>query len=81
MLETGIVAGGLFTASLSIALDACEFFELNSTEANFQARRIAKMIAIHWKQALKEEGATPHEVRDYTDAFEHDDASKVRSLS
>ncbi len=79
-LETGIVTGGVFDASLAIALDACEFFELNLPDARLEACRIANVVADNWKQAMKDEGATSDDVRFYADAFEHDDAVFARGL-
>ncbi len=77
VLETGIIQGGPFDASLDIALDAAEFFELTLTDAKQQASEMAKIIAANWKQALRAEGASPDEIRIYADAFEHDEAEKA----
>jgi len=46
--ETGIVTGGVFDASLTIALNACEFFELNLPDARLEACRIANVTADNW---------------------------------
>ena len=80
VLETGIINGGTFDASLELALDACEFFELKLTDAMQQASKMAHMIATGWKQALRNEGASPDEVQIYIDAFEHLEAEKALGL-
>jgi len=79
--ETGIIQGGAFDASLDIAIEACEFFDLVSSEARQQANSIAKTIAGNWKEALRAEGATVVDVKNYTAAFEHADAVKALSLT
>lgn len=77
ILEIAIVKGGSFDASLDIALEACEFFELKLADARQQASRMAETIASNWKQALRAEGASPGDVRTYADAFEHTEAEKA----
>lgn len=79
VLETGIARGGSFEASIDLALDACGFFGVTSTDARQRVRRMAGTIADNWKQLLRAEGATLDDVRTYADAFEHSDAEKARS--
>jgi len=76
-LETGIIQGGSFDASFDSALEAAEFFDLTPADARLQASRMAETIANNWKQALRTEGASPDEVRNYADAFEHTEAEKA----
>ncbi|MEP3329125.1 type II toxin-antitoxin system HipA family toxin [Sedimentitalea sp.] len=80
VLETGIVQGGSFDASLGIALDACEFFDLSLTEARRFALRMAQTITNNWKQALRDQRSSSDEVRIYSDAFEHREAEEALSL-
>ncbi len=80
VLETGIVRGGSFDASLDIALEACVFFELTPQEAERSAKTMAETLQKHWKQALRHEGASPGDVGVYADAFEHAEADKALSL-
>ncbi|MEM6411553.1 MAG: type II toxin-antitoxin system HipA family toxin, partial [Pseudomonadota bacterium] len=80
VLETGIIQGGSFDASLEIALEACEFFEVKRESAEAQISEMAKTIAEGWRQALRDQGSSADEVRVYTDAFEHDEATKARRL-
>ncbi|WP_299959412.1 type II toxin-antitoxin system HipA family toxin [uncultured Roseobacter sp.] len=80
VLETGIIQGGSFEASLEIALDACEFFDLTPLVAKQQARKLAEIIASNWKQTLREEGASGEDIRLYAYAFEHTEAKKAQEL-
>ncbi len=77
VLETGIIQGGSFDASLDIALEAAELFDLEPTEARQQASEMAKTIAANWKQALRAEGASTTDIKTYTGAFEHDEIEKA----
>jgi serine/threonine-protein kinase HipA len=77
ILETGIIQGGSFDASLDIALEACEFFELTPADARQQAFQMAETIANNWKQALRDEGASSDDLRTYADAFEHTESQKA----
>ncbi len=81
VLETGIIQGGSFDASLDIALEACEFFDLTSADARQQAFHMAKMIVSNWKQALRDEGASSDDLQTYADAFEHTESRKALRLN
>jgi len=81
VLETGIIRDGSFDASLDIALEACVFFELSSTDARQQAASMARTIAGTWLDALRREGVTPEDIRNYRDAFEHVEAERARRLT
>ena len=72
--------GGSFDASLDIALEACVFFELTPQEAPRTAKKMAETLANNWKQALRNEGASPGDIGVYADAFEHAEADKALSL-
>ena len=80
VLETGIVRGGSFEASLDVALEASVFFELTPQEAERNAKTMAETLQKNWKQALRYEGASPGDVGVYADAFEHGEAEKALSL-
>ena len=81
VLETGIVQGGSFDASLDIALEVCPFFDLDPADARQQAFQMAETIANNWKRALRDEGASPDDLRIYADAFEHPETENVLNLS
>jgi len=71
VLETGIIQGGSFEASLKIALEACEFFDVEVEEGKRFAHEMAEVITGRWKDALRDEGTSPEDVRGYANAFEH----------
>jgi len=48
VLETGIIQGGSFNASLEIAFEAAEFFDLTADEARLQVSKMAKTISTNW---------------------------------
>lgn len=80
VLETGIIQGGSFDASLDIALEACPFFELTPAEAGQHAFRMARTIANDWKQAMRDEGVSSGDLRSYASAFEHDSMERALRL-
>ena len=80
VLETSIIQGGSFDASLDTALEACEFFDVKPEVARQQAHEMAKTVAGSWKQFLREEGASGDDIRLYTEAFEHAAAEKALSI-
>ena len=80
VLETGIVRGGSFDASLEIALEACEFFDLKRENAKAQASAMAQMIAEGWKQAMRVAGCTSDDVHNYANAFQHDESHRALAI-
>ena len=80
ILETGIMQGGSFDASLEIALDACEFFDLVPEEARRIALEMATTIATNWRQALRQEGCSAADIAYYTEAFEHRESELALAL-
>ena len=80
VLATGIIQGGSFEASLDLALDASEFFDIESAAARQEAHRMARIVAGNWKQVLREEGASSDEIRGYAEAFEHAEAERAMGL-
>lgn len=80
ILETGIVQGGSFAASLEIALEACEFFDVKVENAKADVSEMAKIISKSWKQALRSEGCTSDEVQNYADAFQHEEVNRALAV-
>lgn len=80
VLETSVVSGESFDASMRVALDACQFFEFKPAIARREARGMAETIADNWKRMLKQEGVSASDVRGYADAFEHDEALAAMTL-
>ena len=75
VLETGIIHGGPFDASLEIALEACEFFDVKRDKARQIARDMATTLSVNWRRAMQQEGMTGNEVRFYQDALEHSESA------
>ena len=69
--------GGSFDASLAIAVEACEFFDLSLADARQQAYQMAETLANNWKQALRDEGCSATDVQGYADAFEHEESKRA----
>lgn len=80
VLETGIIQGGSFDASLDIALEACEFFDLTPAAARQQASRMAEVTTSNWRQALRDEGCSADDVQDYVSAFEHQESRYASTI-
>ena len=80
VLETGIIQGGSFDASLEIALEACEFFDVKLATGKVWAAQIAAILAQSWKEIFREQGASSDQVRSYTVAFEHEDAERAKGF-
>ena len=79
-LETGIIQGGAFDASMEIALEASEFFDLKLADARSGAANMARTLAASWKEALRDEGASSDDIRLYSEAFEHAEAEVALHL-
>ena len=77
VLETGIIQGESFDASLDIALAASEYFGMSPADARTTARKMAQTIASNWRQALRQEGCTTDEIHRYASAFEHGEADRA----
>jgi len=80
VLETAIMQGGAFDASLEIALDAAQFFDLPDDEARSIACEMAQTISAHWRQALRSEGTSSKDIKKFSTAFEHEDMERALGL-
>lgn len=80
VLETGIVQGGSFEASLDIALGGCVFFDVKVENAKADVSEMANIISKSWKQALRSEGCTSDDVQNYADAFQHEEVSRALAV-
>lgn len=80
VLETGIIQGGSFDASLEIALEACGFFDVKTERARQMAGEMARTIALNWRQALREQGASGEQIRLYADAIEHRESEQAMAM-
>ncbi|WP_232831362.1 type II toxin-antitoxin system HipA family toxin [Pseudogemmobacter bohemicus] len=68
-LETAILEGGAHDRSISLALEACEFFEIPPDEARRMVRDTARRISAGWREALRQVGVSDALARDYEPAF------------
>ena len=71
------------TASLSLAMEAAEYFDLSATEATAIAGEIGRAVS-QWRREAARLGIAPTEIDRMASAFEHDDlrqslAAGVRS--
>lgn len=57
------------------------FFDLEPIDAEQHVLKMARTIASNWKRALRDEGASPMDVRAYADAFEHGEVEKALKLT
>lgn len=79
-LQTGILEGEPFDASLDLALAAAVFFGIDGGDAERRAGRMARRLKRAWKPAFRAQGASSGDVRDYAAAFEHEDMDKACRL-
>ncbi|MFG6583059.1 type II toxin-antitoxin system HipA family toxin [Sulfitobacter sp. 1A12779] len=79
-LETAIIEGGPFVASLDLAVAAAEFFDLSEHEARKRVRAMASVIANRWRPLMRQFGVGGEDLKSLADAFEHSEAEKALSL-
>ena len=68
-LETAILEGGAHDRSISLAIEACEFFEIPPEEARRMVRDTVRRISEGWRKALRQVGVSGVLARDYEPAF------------
>lgn len=81
VLETGIIQGGSFDASMEIALEASAFFDVTLADAKCGAASMARKLAASWKEAFRYEGASGDDTRLYSEAFEHAETKVALQLN
>ncbi len=79
-LATAIIEGGPHDRSIILALEACEFFEIDTPEARALIREMAALVANGWRGSLRDAGIIGTQARIFEPAFEHDGAAFARSL-
>ncbi len=79
-LETAILEGGAHDRSIALALDACEFFEIETPAARALIRELASVVARNWRDAMRAAGITGAQARSFEPAFEHDEAERARTI-
>ena len=80
VLETGIIQGGSFEASLGLALEACEFFDIGPADARREAHRMARSVDGNWKRLFRDVGLKGDDIRGYAAAFEHTEIEMALNL-
>lgn len=78
-LKTAIMEGEPFEASLDLALEAAEFFDLGCEEAVARAGAMATTIAENWKTLMRQHGLSGAEIKTLEPAFDHEEAEKARA--
>ena len=81
MLQTGILEGGSFEASLALALEAARLFDIEREDAERTASRLAAVVNGGWRETLRVEGASASEINAYADAFEHEEMERALALT
>ena len=80
-LETSILSGGSFDASIELALEAAAYFELDDADARQRAAEIAAIIRQNWQRLFEEQGVSARAIEEYRDAIEHADAGAAAALN
>ena len=81
MLQTGILEGEPFDASLTLALDAAGFFDIEREDAERMASRMATIVNGAWREYLLAEGASAGEIDAFAAAFQHDAMEQALALA
>ncbi len=79
-LQTGILEGEPFDASLTLALEAARFFDIEQEDAKKMASRMATIVSEAWRKSLLEEGASTSEINAFAAAFQHDAMEQALAL-
>jgi serine/threonine-protein kinase HipA len=79
-LETAILEGGAHNRSIALALEACEFFEIDESDARTMIREMAVRIAGTWREVFRDAGVIGAQARSFEPAFEHDEAKLAMTL-
>lgn len=80
ILATGIMSDEPFDASLSLALEASFFFDIDRNESLKVAKEIAEIITRNWRNEMKSQGMSSKDLKLYEPAFEHDDTEAALAL-
>ncbi len=80
MLQTGILEGEPFDASLMRALDAAGFFDIEPEDAKRMASQMATVVNGAWRESLRSQGASAGEIDSFAAAFQHDAMEQALAL-
>ncbi len=81
VLQTGILEGEPFQASLRLALEAAGLFDFEKEDAKRTVSEMAVFIDKDWRKALRTEGASASEIEVFTSAFQHKAMEQALTLS
>ena len=81
MLQTGIMEGEPFEASLALALEAARHFDIEREDAERTASRMAALVNGAWREAFRAEGASAGETDAFTAAFQHEAMERTLALA
>lgn len=80
MLQTGILEGGSFEASLAPALEAARLFDIERRDAERMASELAIVVSGSWREMLRAEGASVSEIDAFANAFQHEEMEQALAL-
>ena len=80
MLQTGILEGGSFEASLALALEVASVFDIERRDAERMASELAAVVSGSWREMLRAEGASVSEIDAFADAFQHKETEHALAL-
>lgn len=81
VLQTGILEGEPFEASLTLVLEAARFFDIEKVEAERISARMADTLNKTWREALRAERASTGEINAFRGAFEHEAMERALALA
>ena len=80
ILQTGILEGEPFNASLTLALDAARFFDIEQEDAKKMVFQMATVVNEAWRKSLRSQGASAGEINSFAAAFQHDAMEQALAL-
>ena len=80
VLQTGILEGEPFHASLTLALEASGLYDFEKEDAKRTASQMATLIDKEWREALRTEGASAGETEAFASAFQHEAMEQALAL-
>lgn len=79
-LETAIMEGSPHDRSITLAFEACQYFEMAEDDARRMIREMAEMVSGNWRETLREVGVAGTLAKEYEPAFVHDQSETALSL-
>lgn len=79
-LETAIMEGGSHDRSITLALEACQFFEIAEGEARRMIQEMAQKISYGWREVLRVADVSGSLAKEYEPAFVHEQSEAALTL-